>query len=673
MDAIFESLQREFCPPLDSSLLAALLADIVVDPSSTDVSDDPQITALRSTLIELAVHADEAAVPTDLGEDLYYDETTSGSSVLDFCTTTNTSTTSASDLSAGSYRSAALAAASSFNSPLGFLKAALPHIPTERLMRALASSSSSSSTSDQGEDDTAEEGDSELDMWELISALLSEETEKEMRERDLDEEELSALELAAATPWETVEPKRTTTAARKGKGKKKGKSITGTRIALSDVRQQQNSPAGRPGPPLRTRTVTESGLDPWAQLASLSTQIARFLPPHPPAFFQSYFHAPQYGAPYDALCAALSAISAASGSSKEDDDGDDAGLDSEHTATLFGLLDVLLPAYPSTSTPTESLITDVQLALKAAQGRGEDAFELVKVLRDLDDDRESGVWGVGVYHSPITSPLDSPSSFFEKGAQWGGASSTASRGSGTSTSTTTATLPAGPAPTPPPPNLRASPPGAPSKPKSAYQWQAVAPRRRATAPAVYPLAMRVPVYERDVNGTRVKRNGGSAAVDGGGEGAGDFRRRARESMRRRDELLREAARMWQRGNRRTMGGEVAWYFAERAREFQEVARREALDAARVMVSAKRTTPDTVDLHGVTAAEAVVIVDEILAEGGPGRSAEHPLKIITGRGTHSAGRVSVLKPAVRRALEEGGWVVGGWEGGLSVRGRVGGRR
>ncbi|KAJ7027951.1 hypothetical protein C8F04DRAFT_1222862 [Mycena alexandri] len=642
MDAIFESLQREFCPPLDSSLVAALLADIVVDSSSTDVSADPQIVALRSILIELAVHADEEAVPTE--DDVYHDETTSGSSVPDFCTTTSASTTSASDLSGGSRRSAAALAASSFNSPLGFLQAALPHIPAERLRRAFASSSSA----DQDDDDT----ESELDMWELISALLSEETEKEMRERDLDEEELSALELAAAAPWETVETKRATGRKTKAKSKIKGK------IALSDVRQQQHIASTNSNSFVRRRTTTD-GLDPWAQLVSLSTHIARFLPPHPPAFFQSYFHMPQYAAPYDALCAALYSISGAAINSA--DDGDNL----EHTATLFGLLDVLLPAYSSNSTSsTEALITDVHLALKAAQGRGEDAFELVRVLRDLDDDRESGVWGVGVYHSPVTSPSGSP--FSEKSTPWGAATLNGgrgiSRGASTSGTSTSRTLPAGPAPTPPPPNLlRSPPPGLTNKPKNdnAYQWQAVPPRRRATAPTIYPHAMRVPVYERDVNGVRVKANAGAGRVGAvvGAEGASDFRRRARESMRRRDELLREAARMWQRGNRRTMGGEVAWYFAERAREFQEVARREALDAARVMVSAKRP--------------AVIIVNEILAEGG--WSAERPLKIITGRGTHSAGRVSVLKPAVRKALEEEGWVVGGWEGGLSVRGRVGGRR
>jgi hypothetical protein len=58
-------------------------------------------------------------------------------------------------------------------------------------------------------------------------------------------------------------------------------------------------------------------------------------------------------------------------------------------------------------------------------------------------------------------------------------------------------------------------------------------------------------------------------------------------MRERNELLRQAAGAWKSGNRKTRGGEVAAYFAERAREVQEVARREQLERARLMVEAKR--------------------------------------------------------------------------------------
>lgn len=79
-----------------------------------------------------------------------------------------------------------------------------------------------------------------------------------------------------------------------------------------------------------------------------------------------------------------------------------------------------------------------------------------------------------------------------------------------------------------------------------------------------------------------------------------------ESMRKRDELLLEASKMWQKGNKKTRGGEVAFYFAERvgffclnhldrdsliiifqAREFQELAKVEALNAACTIIEAKR--------------------------------------------------------------------------------------
>lgn len=72
------------------------------------------------------------------------------------------------------------------------------------------------------------------------------------------------------------------------------------------------------------------------------------------------------------------------------------------------------------------------------------------------------------------------------------------------------------------------------------------------------------------------------------------------------------------------------------------------------------------MHYCTAAEALTIVREVLDEGWT--SSLRPLKIITGRGSHSSGGVAVLGPAVKKALEREGWMVEVWEGGLSVRGR-----
>ncbi|KAF7313302.1 Smr domain-containing protein [Mycena chlorophos] len=582
----FEIFQKEFCPPLDSSLLAAMLADI--DPTPAALAE------LRKNLLLLAEQADSEAAQYAALDDLEFDfSASSDTSLRDFCTTTTTTTSSADS--------------TSFNSPLGFLMATMPHIPELRLRQALA-------------DPNAEE----LDMWEIVERLLSEETANEMRERDLDENEM-VLPVA--------EPKK----ARKRKGTNKGNKIT-----LSDVRQQQHA---RP-----TKAARTDDADPWARLTSISTHVAQFLPPHQPAFFQSYFHSPQHAStPYNALCAALTALSSPI-------------KEGEHTATLFNLLDLLLPSYDDLDEDGRTrLFGDIELALAAAQGRGEDAFELVKVLRDLDFDAAEGHYEMGVYHSPVTQVK-----FSQK--------------------LRTSTLPDGPAPTPPPPPKLARATTAPvastsgNKP-SPYQWQAVHPRRRITQKdAPYPHAMHIPTYKTDVNGHKVRPRAGGNADGKGGKGdvgeLGGYQRRVGEAVRKRDELLREAARMWQRGkgNKKGRGGEVALYFAERAREYQEIARREALDGARDLVQSKRYSSrnhDTVDLHGLTTAEAVVIVNEILEE--KIWTPDKPLKIITGRGSHSAGNISVLKPAVRKSLEENGWIVGQWDAGLTVRGKMWGMR
>ena len=75
---------------------------------------------------------------------------------------------------------------------------------------------------------------------------------------------------------------------------------------------------------------------------------------------------------------------------------------------------------------------------------------------------------------------------------------------------------------------------------------------------------------------------------------------------------------------------------------------------------------TIDLHGASVSEAVQITKTILIES-PATQAK-PLKIITGRGIHSANGIGVLGPAVKNALVEDGWDVGRWSGGLVVRGK-----
>ncbi len=44
------------------------------------------------------------------------------------------------------------------------------------------------------------------------------------------------------------------------------------------------------------------------------------------------------------------------------------------------------------------------------------------------------------------------------------------------------------------------------------------------------------------------------------------------------------------------------------------------------------------------------------------------KIITGRGAHSAKLVSVLKPAIKKALLDDGWNISACDAGIIVRGK-----
>jgi hypothetical protein len=95
------------------------------------------------------------------------------------------------------------------------------------------------------------------------------------------------------------------------------------------------------------------------------------------------------------------------------------------------------------------------------------------------------------------------------------------------------------------------------------------PNRKVYNREPHPLSAHIPAYTRDVNGIKVRGagnvygKGGKGDVGELGQGLQEHRRRVGESMRKRDELLQEASRLWQKGNKKTRGGEVAFYFAER--------------------------------------------------------------------------------------------------------------
>lgn len=93
---------------------------------------------------------------------------------------------------------------------------------------------------------------------------------------------------------------------------------------------------------------------------------------------------------------------------------------------------------------------------------------------------------------------------------------------------------------------------------------------------------------------------------------------------------------------------------------------------------------SLDLHGATVAEALEIVQEIICDTPPTKGgktshslsqsllkfvslAANPLRVITGRGAHSANGIGVLRPALKNRLTELGWNVNLFDGGLVVHG------
>ncbi|KAF8200399.1 hypothetical protein BJ912DRAFT_921859 [Pholiota molesta] len=614
--------KREYCPTIDSSLIAALVVEIESDARGNVVTPtQEQIDTLRATLSALSLQAEESEFSelSDMQHTSQFDETISS------WTTADNSPEQCNGSSGSSSSSS-----HSFSSPLGFLQAALPEISTARLNQAL----------EEVQNDGAE-------MWDIVASILTEESIRELEERGLDgleEDERSFNGINDDEDWDTVDSQKKTT---QSKAAKRKNQLRPKKIVLADIRQRHQHAHH-----MHPRKLDADGghsshslvADPWTQISSLSDHVASLLPPYPPSTFQSFFHSPKYTTSYDALRAALTSLCQNPQDTTETD---------THTTVIFNLLDLVMPQYEISDEEHRSrIIEDIQLAVAVTKGAGDEALQIIDLLRELDSNID-----LGVYHQP--PPESKP---------WKNEMPKISK----------PRLPSSPPAIPPPPSrVKQKPPPSSStrnKP-SPYQWQAV-PQRKTVPQGPHPLSHHIPAYTRDVNGMKTARAFGSKGGKLDPE-ASEFRRRMSETVRKRNEALREASRMWQKGNATTRGGEVAFYFAERAREFQEVARQEALNAARALVQSKRQVliliissgnSDTIDLHGTTVAEAITIVKEILHDEGSSISQARPMKIITGRGNHSANQVGVLKPAVRKALVEDGWVVSSWDGGLILRQR-----
>ncbi|KZW00014.1 hypothetical protein EXIGLDRAFT_831088 [Exidia glandulosa HHB12029] len=576
---------------LDSSLIAALLGDHDVDDLAADAL---ALAELESQLS--ALHLDFQLNHQDC------------SSASEPAYSTDRDFESCSE-----FTTPDLSETSSTSSPqpdvmLKFLETAFPHLPVDALERKLLACA---------------------DIQTAVEQILSEEYIRELEERGMGDEEGGSMPPPPPPAWVEVLPR--------SQRKKKPKGRT---IVLSDVRQQSlsRSPSVASTSSL---TPTPTGLvraamdeSPWVRLDSIAMRLAELLPPTSPAAFLSPFHSPEHASPAAALRSALIAIA----------------VKARLPVPSSDIVRFLLETYPSEvplGDDAEAEVEDVALkddavvCLRAAQGRVDDAMDVLSILRDLARTPQ-----FATIHAPPVVPLTSRPTIPLKARPPPVRSQTAPIG---------------------PPVLPASGPSRLRPPVN--EWQVVGKKRKP--PPVQPAhADFIPAYRVGVPGARKQqRQPTQYASDESADEVEYLRREARAFQAERNEALRLAMRHWRSGNSRNLGGEVALYYAERSRELYDAATKHSLDAARISVMQKRRrtgASDEIDLHGLSISEAYAVVKEILNESPP--NPDRPLKIITGLGKHSAEYKSVLQPALRSRLTEEGWTVALWDAGLTVRGR-----
>ncbi|KAF9647425.1 hypothetical protein BDM02DRAFT_3117142 [Thelephora ganbajun] len=595
MDALRTRMEAIYCPPLDTSLLAAILADVEEECRVNNLSKptNQQIVQLQNTLSELSANAVEDS--GDGGDP-------SGQLNGAFNDTPRSvwSSDGTPELSSGDVTTSS-SEISNVNFPqFAFLQAAFPHIEAAKLRAIIVAVG--------GPDGSA-------DMEDVIEEVLNREYRRECQERGIDVDTLL-----------DGHPRNKPRAESFTSPKKKG-----TKFVINDIRQQHhlsspNSLKGSPTP------------DPWAQSMSLSTHLATLIPSCNPGHFQSIFHNPQHSSPCKALRHTLQKINDRLYPGNDE-------LSEQETQYLFEMFDALRasPIYETMKVEQrDQLLSDARLALRATGGAPDLAWELVSILLDLDHDLD-----IGIYHSTPTTPLSptllSPTSPIVKPRP-----STSQRSTNGSTTVS------------------------PTSPISKNDdlggdWSYI-PERPKNGP--HYLSASIPAYDPNRK-ARIKEAGNGF----GRRGKGDINelgpmQRIAQLHKNRNRILREATRYWKGGNTGNRGGEVAQYFAERAREIQIQAKADELQIVRDMVYRTRNNVNgctSIDMHGATLVEAHQIVQEMIYDNPPTNA--KPLKIITGRGKHSANGVGVLRPAIKNRLTELGWDVSSFDGGLVVRGQL----
>ncbi|KAI9634942.1 uncharacterized protein MKK02DRAFT_28053 [Dioszegia hungarica] len=469
-----------------------------------------------------------------------------------------------------------------------------------------------------------------------------------------------------------------------------GKKAKPKHYALIDTLQRIPTPsshsssrASTPAPLTRTYGLSGPAPNAWHTLASLASQLAKLLHPHPESYFTSFLHSPEYPSQHTAVHAALARLPAVP-----------LPADSACESILQDLYGVSL-----TEGDAERKQHDLKAAMRVC---GEDIGAVMDLVELLEE----------VSHWAATEDVQD---------RYGGSEDEYEIPSGTFE-----TLPNPSAPSALRVGFGSKAPELPErftrkakkKPVELLGPKVIPGAQPAASSAAFPTAYddfgapsprSAPSTRPSNKGQRHVKNWHTVAHD---------RPAPRESNRasgpsyaystsaaelsvqqclanaelerhKRTTAIRAAGLHF--GGGHLPGGKavnrtVASHYATQARDAGNMEREWHLKAARMVINNQLTNSGhVVDLHSLTTAEAVTVAKEAVATWyekqkrawGTGLGREgvfvpgKPMEIITGVGNHSVGGRGVLGPAVAKALEKDGWRVergGDSSGYLRVKGR-----
>ncbi|EIW73515.1 hypothetical protein TREMEDRAFT_70985 [Tremella mesenterica DSM 1558] len=664
-EALASTLSIEF-PLLDPTLILALLSDR--DPSTlSDHLEEirNQLGILEATLVPDIEEPHVKEEPSDdIGVEI--DKLDVNDIELERAglpDNTSTSTSEVASFPSQASSSTSVADETSFLDDIEHLKSLFP---------------------DTSEKDSREALETQPDIAGAIDYLLSIEAIRESEKHGYWLAEESEQHAQSFVPLVPSSSSRSSLASKKstshpstssGSARQKGK--TTITIPIIDTLQRQtpssSRPSSRAAPPKRrspsTSTTLHDSPNAWATLASLSNALSDLLPPFPPEHFLSYFHSPHYPSAYSAARASLTAIPA-----------DDSGQVDEVSRS------VLEDVYGVSLIDDEgSLVIDLRICVQAARGDISTVLDLMNMLADLCEwpcnetdldrlDKPILHTAKSLSNTIPSSPRSQPSAgafrrdVIVRPKPQAVKEIKAKVVPGSQSSASAATNPVAMD------NFGFAYPSQfvlPRNPESHHplEWRSQ-DRRQPRRNTSHPYSAHIPAYARNQLPNDPSDNSlYSLPPSTSSPSMEECLRRASEERKKRTDAIRAAGRHLAGG--KAANRIVSGHYALEAREAASRAREWDMRAANTAVIFQLQRGNTIDLHHMTIDEATSAALGAAEEWYAKEKAKNfygresvnrkfvptnELRIVTGVGRHSAGKVGVLGPAVSAALEREGWRV-----------------